>query len=140
MRPKKTILLIVADELRLSVWRYLLETRGYRVFGAGDSVEAGVIFCSRVIDVVVCELEIGPIDGGALIAILKTVRDDVPMILISETVAPGERADCADAFLDKRHCTPVELVERVRIMAQRKRGPKKQPRPVCPAIAEASVA
>jgi hypothetical protein len=54
------------------------------------------------------------------------------MILTSDTVRPGERAHRADAFLAKGCCTPSELIERIRVMSARKRGPRKavQPAPM----------
>jgi hypothetical protein len=36
-----------------------------------------------------------------------------------------DRANRADAFLPKGACSPVEMLERIRVMVARKRGPKK---------------
>jgi hypothetical protein len=36
-----------------------------------------------------------------------------------------DRANRADAFLPKGACSPVEMLERIRMMVARKRGPKK---------------
>jgi len=51
-----------------------------------------------------------------------------------------DRANRADAFLPKGACSPVEMLERIRVMVARKRGPKKHiPRPEFqPAIAAAA--
>ena len=47
------------------------------------------------------------------------------MMLLSGTVKAFDRACHADAFLPKGACSPVELLERIRVMIARKRGPKK---------------
>ncbi|HEY0308717.1 MAG TPA: response regulator, partial [Acidobacteriaceae bacterium] len=40
MRPKKTILCVDDNEQALSVRKFLLETRGYRVLAVGTAQEA----------------------------------------------------------------------------------------------------
>ena len=136
MRPKKRILLIAADDHRLCVRRFLLETRGYRAIGTCDAAEAIALFGAEPFDLVVSELELKPIDGNALICRLKDMSRDVPMILTSDVVRAGDLAHWADAFLGKGFCSPTELIERVRAMTQRKRGPKKPPASVLPAAIE----
>ena len=61
---------------------------------------------------------------------LKEISPEVPTILISGTVKTFERANRADAFLPKGASTPVEMLERIRVMIARKRGPRKILRPV----------
>jgi hypothetical protein len=54
---------------------------------------------------------------------------EVPTIILSGSVKNFERASSADAFLPKGACTPLEVLERIRVMIARKRGPRKaQPR------------
>jgi hypothetical protein len=61
---------------------------------------------------------------------MKEITPDVPMILVSGTVKAYDRASYADAFLPKGACAPVEMLEKIRVMIARKRGPKKAvPRP-----------
>jgi hypothetical protein len=50
---------------------------------------------------------------------------EVPTILISGSVKAFDRANRADAFLPKGACSPGEMLERIRVMVARKRGPKK---------------
>ncbi len=38
-----------------------------------------------------------------------------------------DRATFADSFLPKGACNPAEMLDRIRILVARKRGPKKQP-------------
>jgi len=60
---------------------------------------------------------------------MKDIAPEVPMILISGSVKAFDRANRADAFLPKGASTPVEMLERIRVMIARKRGPKKITRP-----------
>ena len=134
MRPKKTILCVDDNEQTLSVRKFLLETRGYRVYTAVNGQEAIATFSSTHIDLVLTDLGLPQMDGNALIGHLKEISPDVPMILTSETVRAGERSHRADAFLAKGCCSPADLIERIRVMSARKRGPKKASAPMLPGI------
>jgi two-component system response regulator CpxR len=125
MRPKKTILCVDDNEQALSVRKFLLETRGYRVLTAGSGERALELFREGGIDLVLSDLVMPYMDGNELVRRMKEMAPDVPTILLSGTVKAFDRANRADAFLPKGACSPVELLERVRIMVARKRGPKK---------------
>ena len=125
MRPKKNILCVDDNEQTLSVRKYLLETRGYRVYTAMNPQEAITLFSKTQFDLVLTDLGLPQMDGNALIGRLKEISPEVPMILTSDTVRAGERSHRADAFLAKGCCTPFELIERIRVMSARKRGPRK---------------
>jgi len=132
MRPKKTILCVDDNEQTLSVRKFLLETRGYRVYTAINGHDAITLFSSTQIDLVLTDLGLPQMDGNALIGHLKEISPEIPMILTSDTVRAGERTHRADAFLAKGCCTPAELIERIRVMSARKRGPRKHVQPVAP--------
>jgi CheY-like chemotaxis protein len=125
MRPKKTILCVDDNEQALSVRKFLLETRGYRVLTAVGSEQAMEIFREGGIDLVVSDLIMPYMDGNELIRRMKEIAPEVPAILISGSVKSFDRGNRADAFLPKGACTPVEMLERIRLMVARKRGPKK---------------
>lgn len=134
MRPKKNILCVDDNEQTLSVRKFLLETRGYRVYTAVSGQEAIAIFSTTHIDLVLSDLGLPQMDGNALIGHLKEMGPEVPMILTSDTVRAGERTHGADAFLAKGCCGPAEIVERIRVMSARKRGPKKASAPALPGL------
>ena len=92
--------------------------------------EALEIFRNGNIDLVLSDLIMPQMDGNEMVRRMKDISSEVPMILISGTVKAFERANRADAFLPKGACTPVEMLERIRIMIARKRGPKKVMRPL----------
>ena len=98
MRPKKTILCVDDNEQTLSVRKFLLETRGYRVFTAVNGQEAISVFSSTQIDLVVTDLGLPQMDGNALIGHLKEISSEIPMILTSDSVRAGERTHRAADF------------------------------------------
>ena len=125
MRPKKTILCVDDNEQALSVRKFLLETRGYRVVTANSAHEALEIFQNKGVDLVLGDLIMPQMDGNEMVQRMKEIAPEVPMMLLSGTVKAFDRACHADAFLPKGACSPVELLERIRVMIARKRGPKK---------------
>lgn len=130
MRPKKIILCVDDNEQALAVRKFLLETRGYRVLTAIGGEEALDLFRNGNIDLVLSDLVMPQMDGNEMVRRMKEISPEVPMILISGTVKAFERANRADAFLPKGASTPVEMLERIRVMIARKRGPKKVVRPL----------
>ena len=132
MRPKKTILCVDDNEQALSVRKFMLETRGYRVLTALDCEQALELFRNGGIDLVLSDLLMPRMDGNELIRRMKELAPEVPAILISGSIKSYERANRADAFLPKGACSPLEVLERVRLMVARKRGPKKARPPECP--------
>jgi two-component system response regulator CpxR len=131
MRPKKTILCVDQNEQALAVRKFMLTTRGYRVVTALSGQEALEIFRSGGVDLVLSDLLLSEMDGNEMVRRMKDISPEIPTILVSATVRNFERANRADAFLPKGACTPVEVLERIRVMIARKRGPKKAvPRPV----------
>ncbi len=125
MRPKKTILCVDDNEQSLSVRKFMLETRGYRVLTALNGQQALEVFEKGGIDLVLSDVIMPQMDGNELVHRMKSMQPEVPMILMSGSVKAFERASHADAFLPKGACSPVEILERIRIMVARKRGPKK---------------
>ena len=136
MRPKKTILCVDDNEQVLAVRKFLLETRGYRIITATSASDALEIFRSGGIDLVLSDLLMPQMDGNEMVRRMKDIAPEIPMVIVSGTVKAFERANCADAFLPKGACSPIEVLERIRVMIARKRGPKKAL--VRPGVAAAS--
>ena len=129
MRPRKTILCVDDNEQALSVRKFMLETRGYRVLIAHTAADALEIFAAGNVDLVLSDLIMPQMDGNELVRRMKSISPEVPTIILSGSVKNFERASSADAFLPKGACTPLEVLERIRVMIARKRGPRKaQPR------------
>jgi CheY-like chemotaxis protein len=117
------------NEHILSVRKFLLETRGYRVVAMACATEALEYLQEAAqgsVDLLMSDLIMPRMDGNELIRRAKQMHPGLPTLLISGTVTSFERAAAADAFLPKGACTPAEVLDRIRILVARKRGPKKQ--------------
>ena len=128
MRPKKLILCVDDNEQVLSVRTFLLETRGYRVVtapGADDALEQLRQAPPGTIDLLLCDLVMPGMDGNELVRRAKQLHPGLPAMIVSGTVHAAERAVCADVFLPKGASSPSEMLERIRVLVARKRGPKK---------------
>lgn len=125
MRAKKTILCVDDNEQSLSIRKVMLETRGYRVVTCTSGQEALDIFRHGGIDLVLSDLVMPGLDGTELIDRVKTLAPQVPAILFSGKVKVYEKDTRADVFLPKGMYAPAELLERIRLLLVRKRGPKR---------------
>jgi two-component system response regulator CpxR len=128
MRPKKSILCVDNNEQLLSVRKFLLETRGcYRVFTASTSHEALELIQSTApgtFDLLLCDLLLPQTDGNELVRRAKQLHPGLPAMIVSGTVTSFDRACAADVFLPKGASSPSEMLERIRVLVARKRGPK----------------
>jgi two-component system response regulator CpxR len=138
MKPKKTILCADDNEQALSIRKVMLETRGYRVVTAPNGREAWKIFQAGGVDLVLTDLVMPELDGTGLVEHVKQVSPETPVILFSGKVRAYERDTRADLFLPKGMYSPIEVLERIRLLLVRKRGPKKAAARVEPAIATAT--
>ena len=126
MRPKKVILCVDDNEQSLSIRKFMLETRGYRVLAAASGREALEAFQQAgTVDLVLADLLMPEMDGAEVIRVLKELAPEVPMILISGKVRMYEKNTVADIFLPKGTYPAVELLEKIRILLIKKRGPRK---------------
>jgi len=132
MKPKKTILCVDDNEQYLSIRKVLLETRGYRVIACTTGTQALDAFRSGGVDLVLSDLVMpNGMDGSQLIEQVKTLSPQTPAILISGRVKIYEHESRADLFLPKGMYEPAELLERIRLLLVKKRGPK---RPITPSM------
>lgn len=129
MKPKRTILCVDDNEQSLSIRKVMLETRGYRVIACNSGEEALEVFKKGGIDLVLTDLVMPGVDGSKLIDDIKTLSPQTPAILLSGKVRIYDRDTRADVFLPKGMYAPVELLERIRLLLVRKRGPKRAPSP-----------
>ena len=126
MRPKKIILCVNENGQELSVLRFMLVTNGYRVLGASNGQEATAILATTPqVDLVLADTTVSQINGAQLAERLKRVRPSVPMILFGDAQAVTSEIHVADAVLARKNCSTQELLERIKVMSARKRGPRK---------------
>ena len=125
MKAKRTILCIDDNEQSLSIRKVMLETRGYRVIACNNGADALEAFQRGGVDLVLSDLIMPGLDGTALIEHVKAISPQTPAILFSGTVKVYERDTRADVFLPKGMYAASELLERIRLLLVRKRGPKR---------------
>ena len=125
MKPKRTILCVDDNEQALSIRKVMLETRGYRVLSSASGEEALERFKKGGVDLVLADLIMPGLDGAGLIDAIKDLSPHTPAILLSGKVRIYDRQTRADVFLPKGMYGPAELLERIRVLLVRKRGPKR---------------
>jgi CheY-like chemotaxis protein len=125
MRPKKIILCVDDNEQELSVLKFMLATNGYRVLSATSGQDAIGVFTETAVDLVLADYAMPQMDGCQLVERLKQIGPHVPMILLGDPQRMGGEIHAADALLAKKNCTPQDLLERIKVMSARKRGPRK---------------
>lgn len=139
MRPKKVILCVDDNEQDLSVLKFMLSTNGYRVLSASNGQDAVSLFSENLVDLVLADYSMPQVSGDQLVGRLKQIASHVPMILLGDPQKMSGLIHGADALLAKKTCTPQELLERVKLMSARKRGPRKgMHRMAAPELAVAS--
>jgi CheY-like chemotaxis protein len=125
MRPKKVILCVDDNEQELSVLKFMLATNGYRVVSATNGREAIGIFAETAVDLVLADYSMPQMNGCQLVERLKQIAAHVPMILLGDPQKMAGEMHVADAHLAKKNCSSQELLERIKVMSARKRGPRK---------------
>jgi len=104
----------------------MLETRGYRVIARTTGKEALETFKQGGIDLLLSDLVMPDMDGAELVGKIKDISPETPAILFSGKIKIYEKDMRADLFIPKGMYAPAELLERIRILLIKKRGPKKQ--------------
>lgn len=125
MKPKKTILCVDDNEQALSIRKIMLETRGYRVIACNNGESGLEAFRRGGVDLVLTDLIMPGVDGSRLIEEIKRLSPQTPTVLISGRVKIYERDTLADVFLPKGMYEPADLLEKIRVLLVRKRGPKR---------------
>lgn len=133
MRPKKIILCVDDNEQELSVLKFMLVTNGYRVVSASTGQEAINVFSETTVDLVLADFNMPQMNGGQLVGRLKRIAPHVPMVLLGDPHAANGEIHVADAMLAKKNCSSQELLERIKVMSTRKRGPRKGAQRLVPA-------
>lgn len=129
MRPKKVILCVNDNEQELSVLTFMLATNGYRALAAASAQEAIGIFAETDVDLVLVDAGLKALppnlSGIKLVELLKNIKANIPMILLGDPVKMAGEHHYADALLAKKGLSSQELLERIKVMSARKRGPRK---------------
>lgn len=125
MRPKKVILCVDHHEQDLSVLSFMLSINGYRVLAAASHAQALELFAGQAVDLVLADCSNTHLEGIQLVARLKQSASHVPMVLLGDPQKLGAHVHAADAVFAKKSISTQELLERIKILSARKRGPRK---------------
>jgi CheY-like chemotaxis protein len=125
MRPKKTILCVDDNDQHLSIRKFMLETKGYNVICCTSGKEALAAFSKGGVDLILCDLMMPDMNGAEVVKMIKASSPETPAIIFSGKIKIYDKDLHADVFLPKGLYAPTELLERIRLLTVRKRGPKK---------------
>jgi DNA-binding response OmpR family regulator len=126
MTVKKTIL-CVDDELSLSIAKLMLETRGYRVMTCKTALEALDCVRRSTVDLVLSNLELPDASATDLVRQIKSRAPQLPVILLSDHRRVFHTDAPADLLLRKETFAPAELLESIRVLLTKRRGPRREP-------------
>jgi DNA-binding response OmpR family regulator len=130
MRPKIKILLAGASEDSISILKFMLITNGYAVSTATSADEALALLDARTFELLLCDLPLDGVDN--LLSQARAINSETHSMILGATTAEVAAGMCADIIF-RRIPHAAELLERVKILTIRKKGP----RPVCkPPLAE----
>ncbi len=125
---KKTIL-CVDDEQSLSIQKLTLETRGYRVVTCNTAVEALRIFNLGNVDLVLGNVELPDAPGTELAKRIKATAPEIPVVLLSAQKWAFHTDAPVDLMLKKGSYAPAELLDRIRLLLMKRRGPRRATAP-----------
>jgi two-component system, OmpR family, response regulator CpxR len=126
MRPKKVILCVVSNEQELSIFNFMLRTKGYKVVAATNYQEAIAAFSSvPQVDLVLADSQLPQMSGTQLLDRLKRMAGHVPAILLGDVPAGSNEIHSSEALIVRKSCPIQDLLVRVKEMSARKRGPRK---------------
>ena len=105
MTPPARVIFIDDEELLVSVGRQILEGAGFAVLASTSAVQALESFRARPndFDVVVCDQMMPQMSGDAVLAHIRSMRCDIPVILCSGIAQERDEAihDQAVFFVEK---------------------------------------
>lgn len=111
MRAHSAILCIDDEELQLSIRKMVLESAGYAVFTAANSVQGLKTFNAHQIDLVITDHS-GSIRGIALVEELRKLNPRLPILILSGGKIPHHPLKPPDYFLHKLE-GPTKLIAKV---------------------------
>ena len=123
-----SILLVDDNKLGLSARKSVLEELGHRISTASNGVDAMEQFVDRRFDLVVTDYKMPRMDGLELIAGLRKIAPDLPVILISgfvDSLGLNEETTGADVVIQKSANEVSHMVRAVARLLRKK--PAKKP-------------
>jgi two-component system, OmpR family, response regulator CpxR len=129
MTAKKTIL-CVDDEHNLSIHKVTLETRGYRVLACGTAAEAISILARSAVDLVLSGMQIPDAQPPELVRRIRAHAAETPVVLLSSSKRALPVDTPVELLLNQGYA-PAELLERIRLLTMKRRGPRRAAASAC---------
>jgi two-component system response regulator CpxR len=115
----------VDDEQSLSIHKVTLETRGYRVVTCHTVVEAIDLFVQGSVNLVLSNTDLPDAPATDLVRRIKVLSPDMPVILLSAQMGELHTDAPVDLLLRKGAYAPAELLEQIRVLMVKRRGPRR---------------
>ena len=140
MRPKHTILLVGDSEERISVLKFMLVTNQYAVIAVSSASKALLAllpgYYGRPFELLLCELPLAGVEDLLLQG--HILNSSMRSLVMGEVPAESYASLCADVIYSNRPYREepcmTDLLDRIKVLVARKRGPK--PSRIPPAAAE----
>jgi CheY-like chemotaxis protein len=118
---RKPLLLCVDDnQTALHIRKLVLESAGYSVLVASNSVTAMELFSSSAVDLVISDHLLQGDTGTQLAATMKKLKPEVPIAIISGLLEAPEGMEHADLFICKGD-SPPQVLEKISELLNRRR-------------------
>jgi len=112
--PNKILLCIDDEPTGLNIRKVILEQNGYEVLIAESGARGLELFRQHAVDAVVLDYYMPVMDGGTVASAMKTLKPQVPIILLSAYINLPETAlATVDAFITKGQ-SPNVLLQKVK--------------------------
>lgn len=122
MRPRKRLLLYCADAAELACVRYVLSTRLYAVAGVSTVEDARGAAGACAFDCVLVMHRLEPDYSESVVVALRAALPDVPSVLLVRTFPVQPSAATVVCMAGD----VARLIDQVRILCLRRRGPEKR--------------
>jgi CheY-like chemotaxis protein len=106
---KPTLLCVDDNQTALHLRKLILESAGYSVLVASDSMTAMELLSSSAVHLVLSDYHLPDGTGIELAASMKRLKPDVPIAIISGMMEAPEGMEHADLFICKTDSPPLVL-------------------------------
>lgn len=103
----------------------MLETRGYRVLTSNTAIGALGLLRLGGVDLVLSSVDLPDVGGGDLAHSVKKLSPGIPVVLLSGQRHAFHTDAPAELLLRKGSYHPAELLENIRLLLVKRRGPRR---------------
>lgn len=127
MSKKKLVVMVDDDEMQLSILGMILRTKGFEVLAYNSPERAlhdfETRYFNRPVDLLMTDLDMPVLNGNELCREVKKLDSQVSCLMVT-AASKLPQPMYADQWLRKGQFTVARLIDTVKTMTARKRGPK----------------